>query len=203
MCISWCYFTSLFGHLDQNGSSTLVIFPLHSYIPLRGGSHRPNGTTPGWDFFTLMMLLRRGAAFTESRRMVSVSWPPPGRMTPLRRPRDALGGMQSGAPSLHSPSPYPSRSDMSTRKEGSIRNTGRGKLINSSDLTRIKFDLAVSECHLKEKRVLVFLKHEPLRSSDTLEETNHPNLVNYEQILIVTEHRAALTSGCGSDLHSP
>lgn len=68
------------------------------------------------DLFTLMILLRRGAAFTDSRRIVSVSWPPPGRMTPLRRPRDALGGMHSGAPSLHSPSPYPSRSDMSMRR---------------------------------------------------------------------------------------
>ncbi len=61
----------------------------------------------------------------------------------------------------------------------------------------------MSECHLKEKRVLVFLKHERLSSSDRLEETNHPNLVNYEQILTVTEHRAALTSACESDLHSP
>lgn len=64
-----------------------------------------------------MMLLRRGAAFTDSSRMVSESWPPPppppGRMTPLRRPRDTLGGMKSGAPSPYSPSPHPSRSDMS------------------------------------------------------------------------------------------
>lgn len=45
------------------------------------------------DAFTLMMLLRRGAAFTDSWRKVSVSWPAAGRMTPLRRPRDALGGM--------------------------------------------------------------------------------------------------------------
>lgn len=62
--------------------------------------------------FTLMMLLRRGAAFTDSRRKVSVSWPPAGRMTPLRRPRDALGGMESGAASPHSPSADASRSDM-------------------------------------------------------------------------------------------
>ncbi|KAG7503569.1 hypothetical protein JOB18_041026 [Solea senegalensis] len=38
-------------------------------------------------------------------------------MTPLRRPRDTLGGMKSGVPSL---SPFPSRSDMtSLRRSGS------------------------------------------------------------------------------------
>ncbi|KAM7407017.1 hypothetical protein PAMA_002975 [Pampus argenteus] len=64
-------------------------------------------------------------------------------MTPLRRPRDTLGGMQSGAPSLHSPSPYPSRSDMSMRRVEDRFETQCGeKLINSSYLTRIKFDLA-------------------------------------------------------------
>lgn len=160
----------------------------------------------GWDLFTLMILLRRGAAFTESRRTVSVSWPPPGRMTPLRRPRDALGGMQSGAPSLHSPSPYPSRSDMSTRSRTQFDTPREGKLINSSNLTRIKFDSDVRWCHLKEKLVLAFPKRQPCSSSPAApphwRKTNHSSLVNCEQIATVTEQQAALTSGYESELTS-
>lgn len=37
-------------------------------------------------------------------------------------------------------------------------------------------------------------------SSDTLEKTNHPNFVNYEQTVIVTDHQAVLTSGNESEM---
>ena len=105
------FFTPLFGHLGLNGSSRRF---------------KPLVFKRRFGFFTLMMLLRRGAALTDSRRMVSVSWPPPpGRTTPLRRPRDALGGMKSGAASPHSASPYPSLSDMSMRRRGSTRRKKR------------------------------------------------------------------------------
>lgn len=65
-----------------------------------------------------------------------MSWPPPGRMTPLRRPRDALGGMHSGAPSLHSPSPHPSRSDMSMRRSLDLGKTEINQLVGS-DLNKV------------------------------------------------------------------
>lgn len=97
---------------------------------------------------TLMMLLRRGAAFTVSGRMVSVSWPLLGRMTTLRRPREALGGMPSGSLSLHSPSPYPSSSDMTM---SGIGRTREGELFDS-----VKSNSDVHWCHLKEKRLLGF-----------------------------------------------
>lgn len=70
--------------------------------------------------FTLIILLRRGAAFTISIRTASESWLPPERMTPLRRLRDTLGWMQSGVSSWLSPSSYPSGSAML------IRNRVRG-----------------------------------------------------------------------------
>lgn len=151
---------------------------------------------------TLMMLLRRGAAFTESSRTASVSWPPPGRMTPLRRPRDTLGGMKSGAPSPLSPSPFPSRSDMSARGGGlDGRNTGRGKKqinqVSGSDSNKVCLGCAWMPFRA-ELGLFGFLRS----SSDRQEETNRPNLINYEQILIVSEHRAALTSGCRSALVS-
>lgn len=134
----------------HNWFNKLLAF-LHTFI-FTGRVEQEHSAVSGLDLRTLMMLLRRGAAFTDSRRTVSESWPPPGRMTPLRRPRDVLGGMQSGAPS---PSPYPSRSDMSTRRRTRFGNTSRGRLMNSSDLTRIKFHLAVCWCHLKENGFLL------------------------------------------------
>lgn len=42
---------------------------------------------------------------------------------------------------------------MSMRGEGLDSDVEKGKLIKSSDLTRIKFDLSVRGCHLKEKLV--------------------------------------------------
>lgn len=126
-------------------------------------------------FFTLMMLLRRGAAFTDSRRMVSVSWPPTGRMTPLRRPRDALGGTKSGAPSLQSPSPHPSRSDMSTRRrKAQFKTNGGEELIKSLVLTPIKFAFVERGCHL------LLLSSSCVR----LEETGLPK---FPHKLIITE----------------
>lgn len=86
--------------------------PHHSARPNSGFNPELTLTGELKQDFTLMMLLRRGAAFTDSRRKVSVSWAAAGTMTPLRRPRDALGGMKSGAASLHSPSAHASRSDM-------------------------------------------------------------------------------------------
>lgn len=50
----------------------------------------------------------------------------------------------------------------------------------------------------KGERVLAFLGHQPLSSSVTLEKTNQPNFVNYEQTVIVTE----LTSGSECELVS-
>ncbi len=48
---------------------------------------------------------------------------------------------------------------------GSIWNTGMEKLLSPPDLTRVKFDLAVRWCHLKQKWVLALPKHQPLSSS--------------------------------------
>lgn len=149
----------------------------------------------GLDLRTLMMLLRRGAAFTDSRRTVSESWPPPGRMTPLRRPRDVLGGMQSGAPS---PSPYPSRSDMSTRRRTWFWKHQQREINELVGSDSNKVSLGSVLMPFKGERVLAFLGHQPLSSSVTLEKTNQPNFVNYEQTVIVTE----LTSGSECELVS-
>lgn len=68
-----------------------------------------------------------------------------GRMTPLRRPRDALGGMNSGAPSLQSPSSFPSRSDMMARRLN--LKLWERKCINPTNFPWIKFVLVVYGCH--------------------------------------------------------
>lgn len=98
-------------NFDNNTMLCWQLLPILFFLT-KCVQHRQFGrqlqTKSGCEFCTFMMLLRLGAAFTASNRMVSESGPPPptpGRMTPLRRPRDTLGGMQSAGPSV---SPYPS-----------------------------------------------------------------------------------------------